>query len=645
MSRLLYGARISLFVGFVSVGIGITAGALLGFASAYIGGRFDLVVQRVVDALMAFPAIILALGIMAVLGASLTNVIFALVIVLAPIAVRTVRAQALAARREGSAMGQVKGRTMGKRGCLVLLVASVVAVLTVGPAPGQEQPRYGGVLTWLEYADPGRLDIHSESPLSVLQAVAGTYSGLLQYGPDDPDQWGPDLAERWEASGERLAYTFHLRRGVKWHDGQPFTAADVKASLDRVTNPEFRSPRCGGMLKPLVERTNIVDDYTVTVRLKFATPIFLPSLASAWCRIVPKHILDRDGDLTQPKSIIGTGPFKFKRYVRGSVIEWERNANYYHPKLPYLDGVKQFILVERATQVAAAKSGQIMLWNVGPPMRQGEAEEVKQARGDAAEVYLWPLDAISVVYMHHQKPPFDNPEIRRAVHLAIDRQEIYKRAYEGSGTPCVILDPQLFPEYALPMEEVHRTPGCRQPKEQDIAEAKRLIEQHAPGGFDLDVVVRALGPFYTDPAQLIIQQLRRIGIRGTLRTMESAAGFAAYARGEFHFIGSQATAMNTPDVHDPFALVFHSQGSRNYTGFADAKIDALMDRGVRELDPARRQEIYRELQRYILKQPLPQLTLGWISGYFYVDKRVRNFKPAKSIYEGLTYVNVWLRTK
>jgi ABC-type transport system substrate-binding protein len=87
-------------------------------------------------------------------------------------------------------------------------------------------------------------------------------------------------------------------------------------------------------------------------------------------------------------------------------------------------------------------------------MRKGEAEEVKQARGDQADVYEWPLGAIGVAYMHHQKPAFDNPEVRRAVHLAIDRQEIFARAYEGSGAPCVILDPQLSPEYALPLEEV-----------------------------------------------------------------------------------------------------------------------------------------------------------------------------------------------
>jgi peptide/nickel transport system substrate-binding protein len=526
-----------------------------------------------------------------------------------------------------------------------VLSALLSLLSAAGLVQAQEPPRYGGVLNWLEYADPARLDFHSESPLSVLQAVAGIYSGLLQYGPDNPDQWGPDLAERWDISADGLEYTFHLRHGVKWHDGQPFTAADVKASLDRVIAADFRSPRCGTMLKPLVERTDIVDEHTVKIRLQLPTPIFLPTIASAWCRIVPRHILERDGDLTQPKSVIGTGPFKFKRYVRGNVIEWERNENYYNPKLPYLDGVKQFILVERSTQVSAAKAGQIMLWNVGPPMRKGEAEEVKQARGETANVFLWPTGAIGVVYMHHQKPPFDNPEVRRAVYLAIDRQEIFARAYEEAGTPCVILDPQLFPDYALPLEEVQQELGCRQPKQQDLETAKRLLAQHAPGGFELDVVVRALGPFYTDPAQLIVQQLRQIGIRGTMRTMESAAGFAAYARGDFHFIGGQGTLINSPDVHDPFAFIFHSKGSRNYSGYHDAKIDELMERGLRESDPEKRPAIYKELQRYILTQPLPQLTLGWYSGWFYADKRVRNFKPAKLQYEGLTHTTLWLSAK
>ena len=96
LSRLFYGGRISLYVGFVSIAIGITSGAMLGAVSAYYGGKFDLIVQRFVDAFIAFPGIILALALMAALGSSVLNIIIALVAVLAPSAIRTVRSQALA---------------------------------------------------------------------------------------------------------------------------------------------------------------------------------------------------------------------------------------------------------------------------------------------------------------------------------------------------------------------------------------------------------------------------------------------------------------------------------------------------------------------------------------------------------------------
>ena len=96
LSRLFHGARISLYVGLVSIAIGITAGSLLGAISAYYGGKFDLIIQRFVDAFIALPGIILALALMAALGPSVNNIIIALVAVLAPSAIRTVRSQALA---------------------------------------------------------------------------------------------------------------------------------------------------------------------------------------------------------------------------------------------------------------------------------------------------------------------------------------------------------------------------------------------------------------------------------------------------------------------------------------------------------------------------------------------------------------------
>jgi peptide/nickel transport system substrate-binding protein len=510
---------------------------------------------------------------------------------------------------------------------------------TLGPVLAQER---GGVLTWFDYGDPGRLDIHGESPLSVQQATAGVYSGLLQADPNDPTKIVPDLAERYQASSDGLTYTFHLRKDVKWHDGKPFTSADVKASLDRVLDPNFKSPRCGAMLKPLVASVEAAGPHTVSVRLKFPAAPFIPSIASAWCRIAAKHVLDKHGDLTKPEAQIGTGPFKFKRYERGSVIEWERNPDYFVKGLPYLDGVKQFVLVGAARQLAAAKAGQVVLWDTWPPMKKSQADELKAARGDAVELFQWPINTIYMVHFNTTKPPFNNKDVRRAAFLAVDRQELFAKAMEGSGVPCGLMDPKLHGDYALPLAEVQKLPGCRQPKDQDIAEAKRLVAKHHPNGVDVEVAVRSVGN-YVDRVQLVLSHLRKIGIRGTLKTYESAAGYVVFNKGEFDMIGTQDTAMVITDPSSLFSVLFTTKAGRNWEKWSDATVDALADQGLREQNPDKRKKIYHDLQRYLLTQDAGAVPIGWVEGWFFRDKRLQNYKPAPTIYDNSTFMNVWLK--
>ena len=530
---------------------------------------------------------------------------------------------------------------MRKSSALALVLALLLIGLGAVGAAAQEKPRYGGILNWYVYGDPGRLDIHAESPLSVLQATAGVFSGLLHYDPEDPKKITGDLAERWTASPDGKAYTFYLRKGVKWHDGQPFTTADVKATFDRVLNPNFQSPRCGSMLKPMVAAVEVVDSHTVQFQLKFPAAPFVSAVASAWCRIAAKHVLEKYGDLTRPEAQIGTGPFKFKRYERGSVIEWEKNKDYFISGLPYLDGVKQFILTGVPTQLAAAKAGRIVLWDTWPPMKRTEADEVKRARGEEVEVYQAPLNTIFLIYMHTQKPPFNNPDMRRAVNLAIDRQELVAKTLEGAGVPCALLDPILVGDFALPLEEVNKLPGCRQPKDQDIAEAKRLVEKHYPNGVDVEAAVRSVGG-YIDRAQLVLSQLRKIGIRGTLKTYESAAGFAVYGKGDFTFISTQDRAMVTADPGDVFALIYTASAGSNWGKWSDPKVDELTERGLKEPNREKRKQIYHELQRQILTGAPSAVPVGWVEGWFFRDKRVRNYKASPTVYDHITFMKVWL---
>jgi len=524
---------------------------------------------------------------------------------------------------------------------VLTLVLGLVTGFATGHAVAQEKPRYGGILNWYDYGDPGRLDIHAEGPLSVQQATAGVYSGLLHYDPDDPTKITGDLAERWTASPDGKIYTFHLRKGVKWHDGQPFSAADVKATFDRILNPDFKSPRCGSMLKPIVASLEVGDPHTVQVHLKFPAAPVLAYLASAWCRVVAKHVLEKHGDLTKPEAQIGTGPFKLKRYERGSVIEWEKNKDYFIPGLPYLDGVKQFVLVGAPTQLAAAKAGRIMLWDTWPPMKKTQADELKAARGDEVEVYQASINTIFLIYMHTQKPPFNNPDMRRAVNLAIDRQELVAKTLEGAGVPCALLDPKLVGDFALPPEEVNKLPGCRQPKDQDIAEAKRLVEKHYPNGVDVEAAVRSVGG-YIDRAQLVLSQLRKIGIRGTLKSYESAAGFAVYGKGDFTFITTQDRAMVTADPGDIFSLIYTTKAGSNWGQWSDPKVDELTDRGLKETNREKRKQIYHELQRHILTGTPSAVPVAWVEGWFFKDKRMRNYNASPTVYDHNTFMKVWL---
>jgi peptide/nickel transport system substrate-binding protein len=384
-----------------------------------------------------------------------------------------------------------------------------------------------------------------------------------------------------------------------------------------------------------------VDPNTVEFRLKFAAAPFLPSIASAWCRVAAKHVLAKYGDLNAPEAQIGTGPFKFKKYERGSVIEWEKNPGYFVPGLPYLDGVKQFILVSGPTQLAAAKASKIMLWDAWPPMRKTQADELGRARTDV-DIYQAPINTVFFLYLNAKKPPFDNPDMRRAVNLAIDRQELVAKSLEGAGVPCAILDPKLVGDFALPLDEVAKAPGCRQPKDADVAEAKRLVEKHYPGGLDVEVAVRQVGN-YVDRGQLVIAQLRKIGIRGTMKTHESAAGYAAFGKGDFTIIATQDRSMDVNEPSGVFHIAYTSQSGSNYGQYSDPKVDELTDRALKETNHDKRKQAYWELQRYLLsKGDHASIAVGWVEGWFFKDKKLRNYKPGLTTYDNNTFMKVWI---
>ncbi len=270
------------------------------------------------------------------------------------------------------------------RTLFLLLTLAVLAGVLVGcpAAQAADSPRRGGVLLAVIGADAPSLDPHQESTFATLQMVAPLYSTLLQIDPYSYPKIIGDAATEWKISPDGLTYTFKIRRDIKFHDGSPLTAADVKATYDKIVFPPdgVRSIRKNAYTA--VASIEAPDPGTVVFKLKFPSAALMDNLASPWNVIYPKKYLDKDPNHFM-KNVVGSGPFKFKGYTRGATFEGERNPDYFIKDRPYLNGYKFFISPETSVRAAAIRSGPRLHRVPGPAqLRGGGDQEAARRQGD-----------------------------------------------------------------------------------------------------------------------------------------------------------------------------------------------------------------------------------------------------------------------
>ena len=270
----------------------------------------------------------------------------------------------------------------------VLGAAALLSVPSVGQAV--DTPRRGGVLLAVIGADPPSLDPHQESTFANIELVAPLYSTLLQLDPYHYPKIIGDVATDWKIAADGLTYTFKLRPGIHFHDGSALTSADVKASYDKIIFPPagVRSVRKNAYTA--VERVEAPDPATVIFKLKFPSASLLDNLASPWNVIFPKKYLDKDPNYFKT-NVMGSGPFKFKNYTRGSTFEGERNPDYFVKDRPYLDGYKFFISPETSVRAAAIRSGRAYIEFRNLP--SAEVEAIRKQLGDKIVIQETPMPA------------------------------------------------------------------------------------------------------------------------------------------------------------------------------------------------------------------------------------------------------------
>ena len=525
---------------------------------------------------------------------------------------------------------------------------------TAPPVMAKLEPKYGGIVPMqAATGSPARWDPHKATAVEDLQVVAPMYNQLLEYNPIKPTELIGDLAKSWAVSDDGLSFIFDLRDDVKWLDGRELTADDVVFSINRMNEEGALRPNTD-KLKPYMDRIEKVDKYTVRVHMKYPSEAFLKFLGADYFKILPEHHVSTLGDDFEiaENSTVTSGPFKFVEYTHGDSFALEKNPDYFKERRPYFDGIKGFFITDKGTEIAAYKTERILMSM--SVINQLDVEDVLRLQADEEfmsrfDTY-WMKGAHTLhVILYTKNPPFDDPMIRRALDLAVNRQELS----DGFGLGNWSIGTHVGPTspYALPEAEILQMPGYRllngKKHPDDIAEANRLLKV---AGYDannpLKVELAVPGIIYfPDVAQVVAEQFRNLeGLEVNLSVREWAASVLMVQGGDFEMV-LWGIADTVPDPDDSFKSAY-LEGSKNASKWTNPMVTELWNKQSRELDFEKRKALNYEMQRIVMKEAPGLLPLVWASLAQIVNKRIMTeagqFVPHVGIYSRLKHDHEWL---
>lgn len=466
-------------------------------------------------------------------------------------------------------------------------------------------PKRGGTLRTAFGVTTASFDIQQGGAAHVLCQL---YNNLVRLNlVDGLRTVVPDLAASWETSDDGLTYTFTLREGVKFHDGTPFSADDVVATFSRILNPPE------GVVIPskndlaMVSAVEAVDPTTVKFTLASPRNYFLVLLAGTNMTIFAKKTLEENnGDLRELQVAPGTGAFKFVEHKTAEQWVFERNPEYWDQELPYIDRIEMFHVPAWSDRGTAVLTDQADLsWNVS-----AETFAEGESRSDIVSVNRLANFGAYWVLFNHNKEPFSDVRVRRAIHLAVSRQNLIK----AFGTQELMNLTRWIPygdPYATAPEAIAELPGYREDKTADLEEAKKLMAEagFADGIQGLELLAAAgpqaelLAPAFQDmlARSLNIQTEIRIIERAQLAEEEKAGNFTIVVDTYGHGIS---------DISPRANLWWRTAGSQNWSGYSNPAFDALLDQIDIEIDQAKRQELINQALD-LLDQDSPWYLMGY----------------------------------
>jgi peptide/nickel transport system substrate-binding protein len=531
-------------------------------------------------------------------------------------------------------------------------LAFKTAVITAGlgllaaTASGAEEepPKHGGTLTYMIPADaPPSFDGHRESTYATVHAVAPFYSVLIRINPDNPSSttdFACDLCSeipRPTDGGE--TYAFKIRGGVKFTDGSPLTAQDVAASFNEIAFPPkgVLSPRASNYL--MIDKIEAPDPSTVVFHLKFATTAFLPALADPFNWIYQKAILDKNPRWYETH-VLGSGPFKFAGYETGQSIKGVRNADYYDKGLPYLDGFTGIFADKQAVRVAAIRSDRAAIEFRGMP--PAARDELVNALGDKISVQQGDWNVGSAVTPNHKKKPFDDPRVRRALSLAIDRWG----SAPGLSKIAIVrtVGGIVFPgsPLAATRTELEQIPGYWPDIEKSRAEARRLLKEAGAEGLSFELLNRNVDQPFKYVATWLIDQWSKIGLHVTQHIEPTGPWFEAMRSGKFDVVLEAPGHGLVNPLLDVQKLLPASVDAENYAQYSDDAEVALYQRLLHETDAAKQRVLMRRFEKYLLDDQAHEIWLLWWYRIVPYRSYVKGWKIAPTHFINQDLARIWL---
>ena len=476
---------------------------------------------------------------------------------------------------------------------LASVVLSVILSL-VGPAAAQEKPRSGGELIFIVAAEPPSFDAHREETFAMLHPTAPQYNTLMRVDPNDRTgtKFVGDLAESWTISPDQRTYTFKVRQGVKFHDGSVMTSKDVKASYDHIIFPPAGVVSSRQSTYASVQSVEAPTADTIVFRLKHPEASFMAQVASPWNYIYKADILAKDPHWYE-KNVMGTGPFKFVEYVRGSHWIGKKNPDYWDKGKPYLDGFRAIFIPSASAQVAAVRGERAHIQFRG--FTPADRDSLVAALGNKITVQESPWNCSIGITPNEQKKPYDDKRVRRALTLALDRHEGSKAlskialikevaGIQVPGTP-----------WATPPAELEKLAGYGRDINAARAEARRLLKEAGAENLSFTLLNRAVPQPYEPFGIWVIDQWRQIGITVKHNPVETSSWFGALRSGDFEVaVTAPCNSIVEPDMDIHWFL---STSPVNYGKHKDTVMDDLYSRQSRTLDNEERRRLLRQFEK------------------------------------------------